>query len=75
MSSALIGAVNQAPIVGFVVPTRDAAGEINGVLGSGIRLGALSMGADNLRYAGGSEIVVIDRLGQMLAGPCPRWTG
>jgi signal transduction histidine kinase len=69
VSSALIGAVNQAPIVGFVVPTRDAAGEVNGVLGSGIRLGELSMGADNLRYAGGSEVIVVDRLGQVLAGP------
>jgi signal transduction histidine kinase len=71
VSSALIGAVNQAPIVGFVVPTRDAAGVVNGLLGSGIRLGDLSMGADSLRYAGGTEVVVIDRLGQVLAGPAP----
>jgi two-component system sensor histidine kinase ChiS len=71
VSPALVGAVNHAPIVGFVVPTFDATGTMNGVVGSGIRLGELSMGADNLRYAGGTGVVVIDNLGQVIAGPTP----
>ena len=71
VSAVLIGAVNRVPIVGFVVPTYDAAGTMNGLVGSGIRLGALSMGADTLRYAGGTGVVVVDNLGQVIAGPTP----
>jgi len=69
VSSALIGSINQAPIVGFVVPTLAADGTLNGLVGSGIRLGDLSMGADTLRYAGGTDVVVVDQEGQVLAGP------
>ena len=71
VSPAVIGAVNQSPIVGFVVPTFDASGTMNGLVGSGIRLGDLSMGADTLRYAGGTGVVVVDNLGQLVAGPNP----
>jgi signal transduction histidine kinase len=71
VSSALIGAINQSPIIGFVAPTYDADGRVNGLVGSGIRLGDLSMGADTLRYAGGTDVVVVDRLGQVIAGPEP----
>ncbi|HEY3336012.1 MAG TPA: sensor histidine kinase [Candidatus Limnocylindrales bacterium] len=71
VSAALIGAVNQVPIVGFVVPTYDETGSMNGLIGSGIRLGDLSMGADTLRYAGGTGVVVVDNLGQLIAGPNP----
>ncbi len=71
VSAVLIGAVNQVPIVAFVVPTYDDAGKVNGLIGSGMRLGALSMGADTLRYAGGTGVVVVDNLGQIIAGPSP----
>ena len=71
VSPAVIGAVNQAPIVGFVVPTSTRPGTMNGLVGSGIRLGDLSMGADTLRYAGGTDVVVVDNLGQLIAGPSP----
>jgi signal transduction histidine kinase len=69
VSSALIGSINQAPIVGFVAPTLGPDGTLNGLVGSGIRLGDLSMGADTLRFAGGTDVVVVDALGQLVAGP------
>jgi two-component system, sensor histidine kinase ChiS len=71
VSSALIGTVTQAPIVAFVVPTYDAAGRFDGLLGSGIRLGERSTGADSLGYAGGTDVIVVDALGQVIAGATP----
>jgi signal transduction histidine kinase len=71
VSSGLVGAVNAAPIVGFVVPVTSDTGTFTGLLGSGIRLGDLSIGADRLRYAGGTEVIVIDAAGQVIAAAEP----
>jgi signal transduction histidine kinase len=71
VSAGLIGAVNAAPIVAFVVPVFDYAGALTGLLGSGIRLGDLSIGADSLRSAGGTEVVIVDAQGQVIAAAQP----
>lgn len=71
ISNGIMGAVNDAPIVAFVVPVRDMSGRFTGLLGSGIRLDRLSVGADSIRYAGGIDITVLDRHGQVIAGGAP----
>jgi signal transduction histidine kinase len=71
VSSGLIGAVNQGPIVAFVVPVTDAAGAFRGLIGSGVRLDRLSIGATELAYAGGTSVVIVDGDGQIIAGPRP----
>ena len=71
VSNGVIGAVNHAPVVGFVVPTYGADGRVNGAVGSGIRLDAARPAAETLRTAGGTAIVLIDQLGQIIAGSSP----
>ena len=39
VSAGVLGAVNQFPVIAFIVPTYGADGVVNGALGSGIRLG------------------------------------
>jgi signal transduction histidine kinase len=71
VSSGLIGTVNQGPIVAFVVPVIDPSGVFRGLIGSGVRLDRLSIGADELGYAGGTSVVIIDADGQIIGGPRP----
>jgi signal transduction histidine kinase len=71
ISNGIMGTVNEAPIVAFVVPVRSMSGAFTGLLGSGIRLDRLSVGADSIRYAGGIDITVLDRHGQVIAGGVP----
>jgi signal transduction histidine kinase len=71
ISNGIMGAVNEAPIVAFVVPVRSTSGAFTGLLGSGIRLDRLSVGADSIRYAGGLDLTVLDRHGQVIAGGAP----
>ena len=71
VSSGVLGAVNQFPVVAFIVPTYGADGTVNGALGSGIRLGPDSVAAESLRFAGGADVVVVDQAGQVIAGPRP----
>jgi len=71
VSAGIIGAVDQAPVVGFIVPTYGPDGAVNGAVGSGIRLGASSPAAESLRFAGGADVVVVDQTGQVIAGQRP----
>jgi signal transduction histidine kinase len=71
VSSGVIGAVNQAPVVAFVVPTYGADGMVNGAVASGIRLGPDGNAADSLRFAGGADVIIVDQAGQVIAGPRP----
>jgi hypothetical protein len=71
ISNGIMGTVNDAPIVAFVVPVRSVSGAFTGPLGSGIRLDRLSVGVDSIRYAGGFDITVLDRHGQVIAGGAP----
>ena len=71
VSSGVIGAVNQAPVIAFIVPTYGADGKVNGALGSGIRLGPEGTAAESLRFAGGADVVIVDQAGQVIAGPRP----
>jgi signal transduction histidine kinase len=71
VSSGLIGTVNQSPIVAFVVPVTDVSGAFRGLIGSGVRLDRLSIGASELASAGGTSVVIIDADGQIIAGPRP----
>ena len=71
ISDGIVGTVNQAPIIAFVVPVFDAEHRLTGLLGSGLRLDRLSVGADSIRYAGGIDLTVVDRRGQIIAGDAP----
>ncbi len=71
VSSGVLGAVNQAPVIGFIVPTYAADGTVNGAVGSGIRLGPEGAAAESLRFAGGADVVIVDQAGQVIAGPRP----
>jgi signal transduction histidine kinase len=71
VSSGVVGVVNDSPLVALVVPVTRPDGTFGGLVGAGIRLDNLSVGADSLRYAGGADIVVIDANGMVIAGPAP----
>ena len=71
VSPGVIGAVNQAPVIAFIVPTYGADGTVNGAVGSGIRLGPDGAAAGSLRFAGGADVIVVDQAGQLIAGPRP----
>ena len=71
VSSAFEGAVNPSPLVAFAVPVRDDSGRVTGIVGGGLRLDTASIGPDSLRYAGGSQVAILDRNGRMVAGPGP----
>jgi signal transduction histidine kinase len=71
VSSGVIGAVNGEPVIAFLVPTYDPTGHVNGAIGSGIVLDKSTSGTDSLGFAGGSDVVVIDDAGQVIAGPRP----
>jgi signal transduction histidine kinase len=71
VSSVILGTVNQAPIVAFAVPVLEDDGSVAGLIASGIRLDNMHISADNLRYAGGTNVIVLDRLGQFVVGAGP----
>ena len=71
VSSGVIGAINQAPVVAFAVPTYGADGVVNGAVASGIRLGPEGNAAESLRFSGGADVVIVDQAGQVIAGPRP----
>jgi signal transduction histidine kinase len=71
VSTGVIGALNGRPVVAFVVPTYDASHKVNGAVGSGILLDASTPSTERLRFAGGSDVVVIDQANQVIAGPRP----
>jgi signal transduction histidine kinase len=65
---ARFGQVNQAPIVPMAVPTQDETGALHGLLAGAIRLDQLRLGSESLRRAGGTEVTIVDRRGQLIAG-------
>ena len=71
VSSAFIGTLNRAPLVALAVPTHDAQGRLTGLVAAGIRLDRLRIGADDLRYAGGTEVEIVDGKGQLVADRTP----
>jgi signal transduction histidine kinase len=71
VSAVFIGSINDAPIIAFTLPVRGDDGALNGLIGGGIRLDALSIGADDLRHAGGTSVVILDRTGHFISGPRP----
>jgi signal transduction histidine kinase len=71
VSAGVLGAVNQSPVIAFIVPTYAADGTVNGALGGGIRLDPEGTAGESLRFAGGADVVVVDQAGQVIAGPRP----
>jgi signal transduction histidine kinase len=71
VSTGVIGAINGRPVIGFIVPTYDASHHVNGAVGSGILLDESTSSTERLRFAGGSDVVVIDQANQVIAGPRP----
>lgn len=71
VSSVVAGAVNRVPLVAFAVPVVDDAGRVTGLVGGGLRLDAVSIGSDSLRYAGGSQVAILDPEGRIVAGSTP----
>jgi signal transduction histidine kinase len=63
-----MGEVNQAPVVALAIPTRDAAGNVTGVLAGGFRLDQNRSGNDNLRFAGATAVEIVDRGGRIVVG-------
>lgn len=71
VSNARLGQLNNAPIIVFAVPTHDRNLGHTGVLGAAMRLSDDQQAAFSLRTAGGSAVTIIDRVGQLIAGPEP----
>jgi signal transduction histidine kinase len=66
VSEAVISVIQPFPLVILAVPSRDARGAVNGVVAGGIRLDRVLSGAGSLRFAGGSEVYIVDRQGQLI---------
>jgi signal transduction histidine kinase len=66
VSEAVISVIEPFPLVILAVPSRDARGAVNGVVAGGIRLDRVLSGAGSLRFAGGSEVYIVDRQGQLI---------
>jgi signal transduction histidine kinase len=70
-SAAVAGAVNAVPVIAFAVPIVDPEGILQGLVAAGVRLSEGSLGAQNLRSAGGTDVVILDGLGQIIGGERP----
>ena len=71
VSEVIEARVAQVPVVSFLVPVTDAGGHLDGFVGGGLRLDTTSVGADSLRFAGGTAVVVIDGAGNLVTGSEP----
>ena len=71
VSEVIEARVSDVPVVSFLVPARDLHGELIGFVGGGIRLDTTAVGADSLRFAGGTAVVVIDAAGNVVTGNDP----
>jgi signal transduction histidine kinase len=71
VSEAIISVIEPFPLMILAVPTRDEAGRVNGLVAGGFRLDRVSAGSESLRFAGGSEVYIVDRLGQLIIGDRP----
>lgn len=67
-SEVVAGRLTDMPVVSFLVPARDDAGRLVGLVGGGLRLDSMASGADSLRIAGGTPVVVIDPAGNLVTG-------
>ena len=71
VSTAFVGSFNDAPVVTFSLPVIDEDGILTGLVGAGVRLDEEAIGADSLRFAGGTEVVILDQNGSIVAGADP----
>ena len=71
VSTAFVGSFNDVPVVTFSVPVLDEDGSLTGLVGGGLRLDEAAIGPDSLRFAGGTEVVILDQNGSMVAGADP----
>lgn len=69
VSAGLVGTVNKAPIVAFVVPAETAAGLPNGLVAGGIRLDSIGTITSLIGLGGDSDIVVVDGNDQVIIAP------
>ncbi|HEX5827924.1 MAG TPA: sensor histidine kinase [Candidatus Limnocylindrales bacterium] len=71
VSNARIGQLSDAPIVVFAVPTYGRDGAQSGVLGAAMRLDRVRRDTFGLGTAGGTAVVMMDRVGQIVASREP----
>lgn len=71
VSEVIEARVAQVPVISFLVPVADDAGHLDGFVGGGLRLDTTTVGADSLRFAGGTAVVVIDGAGNLVTGNEP----
>jgi signal transduction histidine kinase len=71
VSEVIEGRVSEVPVVTFLVPVRDGQGGLVGFVGGGIRLDTTTVGADSIRFAGGTAVTVVDGAGNVVAGREP----
>ncbi len=67
VSEAIVGRIRSAAVIVFAVPTRDAAGDVNGVLTGVTRLADLNLLAPSLEVTG-ADVRLVDRDGNLLIG-------
>jgi signal transduction histidine kinase len=68
VSSAFLGSFNDAPVVAFNVPVTAADGTLTGLVGGGVRLDRSPIADGSLRFAGGTEVLILDPAGTVVAG-------
>jgi signal transduction histidine kinase len=71
VSEVVAGRLTDVPVVSFLVPVRGADGGVAGLVGGGLRLDTMTVGADSIRFAGGTAVVVIDAAGNLVTGRGP----
>jgi signal transduction histidine kinase len=71
VSRAFEGSFNDVPVVTFSVPVIGDDGRVTGLVGGGVRLDQAGIRADSLRFAGGTEVVILDGNGTVLADTEP----
>lgn len=71
VSEVIEGRVTDVPVITFLVPVHGAQGTLVGFVGGALRLDTTSVGADNLRFAGGTAVIVIDAAGNLVTGDEP----
>ena len=71
VSEVIEARIQQVPVISFLVPVTGMDGHIDGFVGGGLRLDTTTVGADSLRFAGGTMVVVIDGAGNLVTGNDP----
>ena len=71
VSQAFVGSFSDVPVISFSVPVIGDDGTITGLVGGGVRLDQAGIGADSLRFAGGTEVVILDGNGSVIADTEP----